>query len=80
MLVVSRKKHELIQIGDDVVIKIIKTGRNSVKIGIDAPGGTRVLRGEMCLEDLEESLPTILSKNRTGQAVDSEILRPCGAL
>ena len=37
MLVLTRKQGERIQIGDGIVIKVIKSGKNSVKIGIEAP-------------------------------------------
>jgi carbon storage regulator len=47
MLVLTRKAAETIQIGDDVVIKVIKTGSGTVKIGIDAPNSVRVIRGEL---------------------------------
>ncbi len=47
MLVLTRKKGETIQIGDSIVIKVITTGRGKVKIGIEAPQATRVLRGEL---------------------------------
>jgi len=47
MLVLTRKAAETIQIGDDIVIKVIKTGTGTVKIGIDAPNAVRVLRGEL---------------------------------
>lgn len=47
MLVLTRKPAETIKIGDDVVIKVIKTGSGSVKIGIDAPDAVRVIRGEL---------------------------------
>ena len=47
MLVLTRKSAETIQIGDDIVIKVISTGRGSVKIGIDAPRHVRVMRGEV---------------------------------
>ena len=47
MLVLTRKAAETIQIGDDVVIKVIKTGSGTVKIGIDAPDEVRVIRGEL---------------------------------
>ncbi|MBD3674121.1 MAG: carbon storage regulator [Planctomycetaceae bacterium] len=47
MLVLTRKRNEMIRIGDDVVIKVIKTGKGAVKIGIDAPGNVRVLRAEL---------------------------------
>lgn len=48
MLVLTRKATETIQIGDGIVIKVIKTGRGSVKIGIEAPDNVRVMRGELC--------------------------------
>lgn len=47
MLVLTRKKTETIQIGDDIVIKVIQTGRGSIKLGIEAPAEVRVLRGEV---------------------------------
>lgn len=47
MLVLTRKPAETIQIGDDIVIKVIKTARGTVKIGIEAPGNVRVIRGEL---------------------------------
>lgn len=47
MLVLTRKRFETIQIGDNIKIKVIKTGKSSVKIGIDAPDDVRVVRGEL---------------------------------
>lgn len=47
MLVLSRKAEEFVQIGENIIVKVIKTASGSVKIGIDAPGGVRVLRGEL---------------------------------
>jgi carbon storage regulator len=41
----------MIRIGDDIVIKVIRSGRNSVKIGIDAPADVRVLRAELVERD-----------------------------
>ena len=48
MLVLTRKQGETIQIGDGVTIKVIRTGKGCVKIGIEAPETVRVLRGELC--------------------------------
>lgn len=48
MLVLTRKRSEVIRIGDNVVIKVIRTGKGSVKLGIEAPADVRVLRGELC--------------------------------
>lgn len=50
MLVLTRKQSEMIQIGDDVVVKVIRTGKSTVKIGIEAPDHVRVLRAELCDE------------------------------
>jgi carbon storage regulator CsrA len=50
MLVLTRKKFEEIRIGDDIVIKVIQTGKNTVKIGIDAPKAVRVVRGELQID------------------------------
>lgn len=47
MLVLTRKSSEMIRIGDNIVIKVISTGKNSVKIGIEAPQCVRVLRAEL---------------------------------
>jgi carbon storage regulator len=60
MLVISRKAEEFLQIGEDIVIKVIKCSSGSVKIGIDAPGDLRVLRGE--LQELPKSFPKPLAK------------------
>ena len=53
MLVLTRKAEETIRIGDDIVVKVIRTGNGSVKIGIEAPVSIRVMRGEL----LEEKHP-----------------------
>ncbi len=47
MLVLTRKMSETIQIGDHIVVKVIRTGRTAVKVGIDAPANVRVVRGEL---------------------------------
>ena len=47
MLVLTRKSDESIRIGEDIVVKVIRTGKGTVKLGIDAPADVRVLRGEL---------------------------------
>lgn len=47
MLVLTRKRSEMIRIGEDIVIKVIKTGNGTVKLGIEAPAHVRVLRAEL---------------------------------
>lgn len=53
MLVLTRKTEEIIRIGHDIRIRIVKIKGNSVRIGIDAPAEVQVLRGEL------ESRPTV---------------------
>lgn len=54
MLVLSRKQGEAILIGDDIVIRVTEIkGRGSkafVKLGIEAPSGTKILREEVEIE------------------------------
>jgi carbon storage regulator CsrA len=48
MLVLSRRKSEAIEIGDDVVVRILgvdETGK--VKVGIEAPESVLILRSEL---------------------------------
>jgi len=59
MLVLTRKPAEIIRIGEDIVVKVIKTGRGTVKIGIEAPSHVRVMRGELVAE--EKPAPVIPS-------------------
>lgn len=47
MLVLSRKKSERIQIGDDVVIEVCEIRPNAVRLGITAPRSVKVLRAEV---------------------------------
>ena len=47
MLVLTRKQNEMIQIGENIVVKVIQAGKGKVKIGIDAPSDVRVMRGEL---------------------------------
>ncbi len=51
MLVLTRKKMETIRIGSDIVVTVVQTGRGRVKLGIEAPIRTRVLRGELAMAE-----------------------------
>lgn len=50
MLVLSRKLDDVIVIGDDVRITIVKIERNCVRIGIEAPHSTPIVREELLLD------------------------------
>ncbi|MDB5349908.1 MAG: carbon storage regulator, CsrA [Planctomycetota bacterium] len=50
MLVLSRKRDDVILIGDDVRITVVKIDRNHVRLGIEAPGSTSIVREELLLD------------------------------
>lgn len=47
MLVLTRKRNEVIRIGDDVVVTVLRTGHGSVQLGIEAPSDVNIVRGEL---------------------------------
>ncbi len=47
MLILSRKCFQTIHIGDNIVVKVLRIGRTTVKIGIEAPENVRVFRAEI---------------------------------
>ncbi|WP_319576191.1 carbon storage regulator CsrA [uncultured Desulfobacter sp.] len=47
MLILTRKVGESIVIANDIIVKVIETGKNSVRIGIDAPREISILRQEV---------------------------------
>ncbi len=47
MLILTRKVGESINVGDNIVIKVVESSRGSVRIGIDAPREITVLRQEV---------------------------------
>lgn len=50
MLVLSRKQHDSILIGDDIKITVVRIDRTQVRIGIEAPPHINVLREELHLD------------------------------
>lgn len=55
MLVLTRKKGEAIQIGDDVEIKILSIDGDQIKIGIEAPHSVDIYRKEIYISIQEEN-------------------------
>jgi len=53
MLVLSRKKGERIQVGDDVTITVVEVCGGNVRIGIDAPLEVNIVRTELTQQDRE---------------------------
>lgn len=76
MLVLTRKRSEKIRIGDNIVIKVIKAGRNTVKIGIEAPSDVRVLREEL-LDGRSVSLECDTPGSEEATVIEEEVEEPC---
>lgn len=47
MLVLNRKSHEHIRIGDEIRITVVQLDGNCVRLGVDAPRGVTILRDEL---------------------------------
>ena len=47
MLVLTRKAEQKIHIGRDITVTILRIKGRTIKIGIEAPSGKEVLRGEL---------------------------------
>jgi carbon storage regulator CsrA len=47
MLVLTRKNQEVIRIGDNITVTILKVKGQAVSVGIDAPREVRIVRGEL---------------------------------
>jgi carbon storage regulator len=49
MLVLTRKPCERIQIGDSIVVTVVRVEGNAVRLGIEAPSDVAVYRQELLL-------------------------------
>jgi carbon storage regulator len=66
MLVLTRKKGERILIGEDIVITVIETRGDEVRIGIEAPARIKVHRDEVAR--------AVAAANRDAASTDAERL------
>lgn len=57
MLVLGRKPGEYVMIGDDIMVKVIKSDFGDLRLAIDAPKNTSIIRGEL-FEQQNKSLKT----------------------
>lgn len=71
MLVLTRKLAEGIRIGDEILVKVIRTGKGSIKIGIEAPDHLRVVRGELFDEGQEEETQPVVKGRKEHRDSDS---------
>lgn len=55
MLVLTRKLHEAIQIGEEIEIKVVGIDGDQVRLGISAPRNIEIHRKEIFIEIKEEN-------------------------
>lgn len=54
MLVLSREKNQTIHIGPNIRVMVVEVRGDKVRLGVDAPRGTEVNRGEIAASKAEE--------------------------
>lgn len=54
MLVLSRREHERIKLGDAIVVTVVQVAGDRVRLGIEAPSEIRILRSELEPQDASE--------------------------
>ena len=74
MLVLSRKDGSAIHVGADVVVRVLRIGRNQVRLGIEAPESTRIWREELSDSFGWGLLPTAQSTGQPSAGRRTEIL------
>lgn len=55
MLVLTRKKGEIVQVGDDVKITILNLSNKRVDLGFDTPKSVNIIRDELSIEGHENN-------------------------
>ena len=77
MLVLTRKVDEEINIGDDIVIRVVELNRGNVRLGIEAPGNVSIYRHEVYEKIQEQNL--LASKGESSEiSIVAELLRSKG--
>jgi carbon storage regulator len=91
MLVFTRKRHEAIMIGDGIEIRVLRVGRDGVRIGVSAPASVSVHRREVydqirdenriaarivsSVEDLAAQLRKRFEQTAASAAINREVTR-----
>ncbi|HEY2881073.1 MAG TPA: carbon storage regulator [Pirellulales bacterium] len=75
MLVLTRKTREQIQIGENVVVTILRVKGQSVRVGIEAPRDVRVLRSELPIEEPMSQPQATESTETTGRKTGKRTTR-----
>lgn len=47
MLVLGRKPGEYVMIGDDIMVKVVRSDKGDLRLAIKAPDSVKIVRGEV---------------------------------
>jgi carbon storage regulator len=66
VLVITRKRNEAVMIGDGIEVRVLRNGREGVRLGISAPAHVVVHRGEVydAIRAANASAATAVSRPR----------------
>jgi carbon storage regulator len=80
MLVFTRKRHEAIMIGEGIEVRVLRVGRDGVRLGVSAPSSISVHRREIYDQIREENkvaaaaVPSVEDlTGRLRRAISSEV-------
>ena len=79
MLVLTRKLQQQIQIGENITVTILQVKGHTVRVGIEAPRETRVLRAELPKKDLSDRTVEVTLKPAVKTAARTTSRRPSAA-
>jgi carbon storage regulator len=71
MLVLSRKRSEVLVIGAEVRVTVLKVERNQVRLGIEAPENVGVFRAELLERGKPSAPPTEAGGQDPGRLTDA---------
>lgn len=60
MLVLSRREHERIRLGDSIVLTVVQIAGDRVRLGIEAPPNVLVLRDELKPHNESQPCPKLV--------------------
>ncbi len=69
MLVFTRRLGEQIQIGDDITITVAKVASQAVRLGIEAPASTPIVRRELLPSGTEPKASTPNASNDSARSL-----------
>ena len=70
MLVFTRRRHEAIMIGDGVEVRVLRVGKDGVRLGIVAPPEVRVHRREVYDQIRDANQSGVVSPDQLAQVAE----------